>query len=391
MAAALRTGGGDSDEVSLGFILEGASMTIPSRYGFIDVTRALAALVVVVSHSQQLIIDRPLSPGIVHQALSMMTSQGHNAVVVFFVISGFWIVRSVCRAGDGFSIKDYLLARGVRLWIVLLPALLIGASIDSVGCAFFPSALYEGAQGSVALTYSVADRLNVPTFLGNVLFLQDIAVHALGSNGALWTVACEFWYYIYFPLVWMAVRSKNPVGISVAALALLLLPSLHLFACWMLGGGVYVVAERMLQNRQFHWTLPASALAVFCLINAVSKLLDWPSVTNDLALALSFAGFLVLGMRSSFGAATYLSWLATLGSRSSYSLYAIHLPIVVFLANFFVPAARMPASIYAWGLVFAISSVCVVLAIAFSRFTEDQTATVKRLVAGGGNKSGAAA
>lgn len=366
-------------------------MTIPSRYDFIDVTRALAALIVVISHTQQLIIDRPLSPGVMHQALSMLTSQGHNAVVVFFVISGFWIVRSVSRAGDGFSLKDYLLARGVRLWIVLLPALLIGASIDSIGGAFFPSALYGGAQGSVALTYSVADRLNVITFLGNLLFLQDIAVPALGSNGALWTVACEFWYYIYFPLAWMAVRSKNSLTIGIAALTVLLLPSLHLFACWMLGGAVFVVAERILHNRQFHWMLPASALAVFCFTNAISKLLDWPPVVNDFALALSFAVFLVLGMRSGFGAAPRLSLLAALGSRSSYSLYAIHLPIVVFLANFFVPASRMPAGIYAWTLVVAIPAICVVLAIAFSRVTEDQTATLKRWLSGGRGKSGAVA
>ena len=104
-----------------------------SRYDFIDVSRAIASVLVVVSHTQQIIIDRPLSPGAVHRALSMLTTQGHNAVVVFFVISGFWIVRSVMRAGDAYYFRDYMIARGTRLWIVLLPALVIGAFLDSVG------------------------------------------------------------------------------------------------------------------------------------------------------------------------------------------------------------------------------------------------------------------
>lgn len=337
---------------------------------------------VVVSHTQQMIIDRPLTPGPLHKALSMMTTQGHNAVVVFFVISGFWIVRSVVRSGNAFSFRDYMLARGVRLWIVLLPALLIGAALDGVGGAVFPSALYEGTQGSVALNYDVSDRLTVPIFLGNALFLQDIAVPALGSNGALWTIACEFWYYVYFPLAWLAVRSRNWPGIAVAAIGLYFIPSPHLFACWMLGGAVYVVAERLLGDRQFHWTAPVAALVAFCGLNALSKLLSLPMMANDLLLAASFGLFLVLGMRSAFGAATPFSLLARLGSRSSYSLYAIHLPIVVFVCNFLVPASRIPASLYAWALVFLIPAGIAVVAVAFSRVTEDQTSAAKQWISG---------
>lgn len=357
-------------------------MNIPSRYDFIDVCRALAAFVVVVSHTQQMVIDRPLTPGLLHEALSMTTTQGHNAVVVFFVISGFWIVRSVVRSEAAFSFRDYMLARGVRLWIVLLPALLLGALLDGVGSSMFASPLYEGGQGSVALSYDVTDRLTLATFVGNALFLQDIAVPAFGSNGALWTLACEFWYYVYFPLAWLAVRSRNWLGIAAAAAALYFIPSLHLFACWMIGGAVYLIAERVMHDRQVHWSAPVVALAAFCALNGLSKLLKWPVEVNDLALASSFGVFLILGMRSSFGAATPLGLLAKLGSRSSYSLYAIHLPIVVFICNFAVPTARIPANLYSWGLVAVIPLVCAGLAVVFSRVTEDKTTVVKRWASG---------
>lgn len=348
-----------------------------SNYDFIDVVRAVAAFVVVVSHTQQMVIDRPLTPGMLHQALSMVTTQGHNAVVVFFVVSGFWIVRSVFRAGDRFSFKDYLLARSTRLWIVLLPALLLGASLDLIGSTVFASPLYEGMQGSVSLAYDVSERLTWPVFLGNAFFLQDIAVPPFGSNGALWTLACEFWYYIYFPLAYLAVKSRKWWLIAPAAAALLLIPSFHLFLCWMLGGVVYLVAERLWVDRRLHWALPVGALVAFCGLNALSKLLALPAEWNDLLLAASFSLFLVFGMRSEFGKAKGLSTFASLGSRSSYSLYATHLPIVVFVCNFIVPNERLPASIYSWGVVATIPLIAVIAAILFSRGTEDQTQRVK--------------
>lgn len=353
-----------------------------SRYDFIDVTRALAAFIVVVSHAQGIIIDRPLTPGTVHRALSMITTQGHNAVVVFFVISGFWIVRSVLRAGDNFSFRDYMLARGTRLWIVLLPALLLGAGIDLLGDRLFASPLYAGTQGALSMTYDVSERLSLPVFLGNLAFLQDIAVPPLGSNGPLWTIACEFWYYVYVPLAWLALRSRNWLGMTAAAVALFFLPALHLFACWMMGGVAYVLAERRGPIRDVHWTRPAAALGLFGLAIVLLKLFPLHWVVDDLLLAATFALFLGLGIRSPFGQAKGLGLLARFGSRSSYSLYATHMPVLVFLCNFVVPSARIPAGLYSWMLVLLIPLVAVLVAIPFSRLTEDRTPAARRWLSG---------
>lgn len=355
-------------------------MTNPSKYDFIDVTRALAAFVVVASHAQQLIIDRPLTAGAIHRFLSMATTQGHNAVVVFFVISGFWIVRSVVRSGDRFSYKDYLVARGARLWVVLIPALAIGGSLDFIGSTFFSSALYAGTQGSVALNYNVTERLSPSILLGNILFLQDIAVPSFGSNGALWTLACEFWYYVYFPLAYLAVHARRWWWILCAAFGLLILPGAHLFVCWLMGGVVYYVSERRMTNGDVHWAMPTVALAAFVAANLGSKLIALPPYANDVLLAASFSVFMALGVRSSFGEARGLGWLAKMGSRSSYSLYAIHLPIIVFICNFLVGDHRLFASWVSWGMVFALPVFVSGYAILFSRLTEDQTPLARRWI-----------
>ncbi|MDB6453849.1 acyltransferase family protein [Falsirhodobacter sp. 20TX0035] len=351
------------------------------KYDFIDVTRALAAFAVVVSHTQALIIDRPLASGAVHKMLSLLTSQGHTAVVVFFVISGFWITRSVDRAGAAFSFKDYMLARCTRLWLVLIPALLIGMGIDALGSGRFASALYEGTQGSLTLSFDVKDRLSVMAFLGNALFLQDIAVKALGSNGPLWTIACEFWYYVYFPLAYLAIRSRNCLGITLAVVAFFFLPSISLFFCWMMGGAVYLVAERLGADRRFHWAVPAACLAAFGATIVLLKFVSLHWIASDLLLAAIFALFMAVGMRSSFGEAKGLGLLARLGSRSSYSLYATHMPIIVFICNFITPEQRIPAGLYPWALVMLIPLVAVAFAIVFSWFTEDQTVRVKNWIA----------
>lgn len=105
-------------------------------------------------------------------------------------------------------------------------------------------------------------------------------------------------------------------------------------------------------------------------------------IANDLLLASVFALFLALGLRSSFGEARGLGRLARFGSRSSYSLYATHLPLVVFLCNFLVPTARIPASPLAWALVLAIPAVAVAFAVLFSRLTEDRTAAARKWASG---------
>ena len=81
-----------------------------------------------------------------------------------------------------------------------------------------------------------------PCFSGNFFFLQSIVSPVFGSNGPLWSLSYEFWYYIIFPALilataaWAGIRSR----ILYAGLALLLLwfvgPQIRLyFLIWLAG------------------------------------------------------------------------------------------------------------------------------------------------------------
>jgi len=75
-----------------------------------------------------------------------LTGFGHQAVIVFFVLSGFLISSSVFKAGaEGkWSWVDYGINRAARLYVVLIPGLLFGLLWDYLGSHYFAlSGLYS--------------------------------------------------------------------------------------------------------------------------------------------------------------------------------------------------------------------------------------------------------
>ena len=127
----------------------------------------------------------------------LATGLGHQWVIVFFVMSGYLVGGSVLRSVNArrWSWRSYLMARLTRLYIVLLPALMLGGVIDWVGMHIpGAEAIYSGRSGIHAVPMNVYTTLNLPALLGNLLFLQTIVLPGMGgrpvplfgSNGPLW-------------------------------------------------------------------------------------------------------------------------------------------------------------------------------------------------------------
>ena len=99
------------------------------------------------------------------------------------------------------------------------------------------------------------------TLLGNVFFLQTLTTPVWGSNGPLWSLAYEFWYYVCFPLLAYALgltgRPLSTIrrllcGVSVVALFIALPQDVRTgFLVWMVGVCVYVI-----QNTWQHQARP---------------------------------------------------------------------------------------------------------------------------------------
>src|SRR5580658_7990721 len=104
----------------------------------LDAIRGIAATLVLLEHWRNaFFVDLPQVPS--HRMLLagvyLLCAAGHQAVIIFFVLSGYLISGSILRAfrRNEWTWKQYLTHRLVRLWIVLLPALVLGACWDHLG------------------------------------------------------------------------------------------------------------------------------------------------------------------------------------------------------------------------------------------------------------------
>lgn len=166
------------------------------------------------------------------------TKYGREAVVIFYVLSGFLIGRSVMRSvwAGRWSTRNYALHRIVRLEIVLVPALLLCWFWDSAGIrTFSPSPTYLGTIGSRVLSYNIAHLMSIRILLGNAMFLQTLLVPIFGSNNPTWSLANEFWYYVLFPCLVISLTST--FSRARRALSALFMIAVAVFiGRWMLGG-----------------------------------------------------------------------------------------------------------------------------------------------------------
>ena len=185
------------------------------------------------------------------KAFYLLTGFGHEAVMVFFVISGYLVGGKVwsLSAQGKFGWKRYLADRTSRLYAVLFVALLLGAAMDWTGLHFFNRyGLYDmsNAVAVGAVVKPAADSLTLKDFVFNALFLQTIVGPTFGSNGPLWSLANEWWYYILFPALVALVFRRSVAGVitslAIAVALVWMLPGeiLLLFGVWVLGVGAAV-------------------------------------------------------------------------------------------------------------------------------------------------------
>ena len=349
------------------------------RLVHLDCLRGLAALLVCLEHLRAFLFvpfAQLKSPNLPERAFYFVTGLGHQAVMIFFVLSGFLVGGSVisARQTGRWSWTGYALRRLSRLWMVLIPALLLTLFWDQLGRHQFAA----GYHGDFRALYNSGPApgdpadLHPSTFLGNAFFLQTISVNCFGTNGPLWSLANEFWYYLLFPLVLgMFFKSdfrfqvsglRSPVSglrnglcciacFALALIVMVLLPGAILWGglVWLLGAGVFALIQN---GRARSWAahplwIPGSGLLALGLL-AASRM-GRLGGANDLLLGLGFAGLVAgLAVRSELsgfksplsglrpqvsGFALYARLSAGL-SEFSYTLYLVHFPLLAFF--FFV-------------------------------------------------------
>jgi peptidoglycan/LPS O-acetylase OafA/YrhL len=188
---------------------------------YLDLVRFLAALAVFLAHASTSRFGLGIVPD--------LGDAGNNAVIVFFVLSGF-VIAYVAEHKDK-HLPEYVLSRFSRLYSVVLPALIVTVVCDSIGARVDPA-----TYGSDWYQYDVP----AIRFLASLFFMNEAWFYSIRpfSNGPFWSVAYEFWYYAIFAGFFYF---KGRTAALLVALACLIAGPkiLLLFPVWALGAVVY--------------------------------------------------------------------------------------------------------------------------------------------------------
>jgi peptidoglycan/LPS O-acetylase OafA/YrhL len=316
--------------------------------------------------------------------VGMSFNTGYQFVMVFFVLSGYFIANSVLSSvnNDKWSWKIYLVNRITRLWIVLIPALLLTAFWAYLQIFLFGHGdFYEGT-----LEWNV--------LLGNLFFLQGQVIPLFGQNGPLWSLTYEFWYYILFPCLVLVFKSKNTTSkliyllASIGMIVFLGEKIMFYFLIWLLGALVAVLKPMLIDNKvkRANLMLLASLLSVVSLkalymIQGIDKP-EWTKThyLPDLTVGITFAFvvYLIVSFYNTESTNKHFKWFKVLAGFS-YSLYLLHYPILNFVHHWKVAENLNP-------LIFnlVIGPVTMVFIVIYSyiiaQYTEQKTGKVKKFI-----------
>lgn len=151
----------------------------------LDLIRWLASIMVFIYHFMYLGYT-----GDSDFSAKFFPSLGYLGVAVFFVLSGF--VISFVAEEKHHSFEDFLQARLARLYSVYIPALILTFFADIIGRHFSPE-IYKNYPNSLEVK-------TIARFFTSIFFMQENSFFSTRwlSNGPLWSLAFEFWYYIIF-------------------------------------------------------------------------------------------------------------------------------------------------------------------------------------------------
>jgi peptidoglycan/LPS O-acetylase OafA/YrhL len=328
-----------------------------TSFGWLNLMRGLSAFLVFAGHLRTLtFIDYgETDPAALGKLFYFVTGFGHQCVVIFFVLSGFFITKSVqtALATDTWSFRNYGIDRMTRLWVVLVPALIVTFLADSIGVSLFPNCGAYGGHLAHLPDTNPTNKSTFSDFILNLFFLQEIMGPTFGTNAPLWSLSYEFWYYLTFPLLLFSFITRykfwNRLGFFLAAIFCLWfvgLPIAAYFLIWLFGAGAYYFSNVWQQSKNLStgpfWTSASllAFVAVLCLIR-VGKV---PTFFNDFTLGITCAVFVFTISKAKIRSA-FLSRVATTLSDISYTLYLVHLPLAILITTALVPTR------FYWGIV----------------------------------------
>ena len=294
---------------------------------YLNVLRFLTATGVVLFHFR----DKDFGPA---WLTGFFPSQGQSFVVVFFVLSGFFVTM----LAEQKSLGEFALDRMIRIYIVALPILIVTSVLSAVAPSISTTDEYEFALQHPAATFF----LNL-SFLSQSWWLYVVPF----VDGPYWSLPYEVFYYVIFASFTYASGWRR--WALLAVICLIAGPKILLrFPCWIVGALAY--KYRGASTNGWAWAILAPIVLFasfrFGLKDASNHLNDYLMFEGDATLRGLFPeGFIrhwfvagafavhiwgVCSIKQNFPAIVS-RWADQLAGMS-YSLYLLHMPLLYLLA-----------------------------------------------------------
>jgi peptidoglycan/LPS O-acetylase OafA/YrhL len=358
------------------------------HWALLDLVRLTGAVLVLLGHVRGLLLVSMAQvehPNPLIRAFYLVSGLQHEGLVMFFIVSGFLVGGSVWRliAQARFDLGAYLINRFARIYLVFIPALLLVLLLNTVGSQFLADGRFYGVRPLLpAMVFAEWWWPQIPCHLAA---LQGLLCLPWGANPPFWTLGYEWGLYLIAPAIFGALlvpmlprrRLLSCAAVSIVFVALTWWnPDWPLwFAFWMLGA----IASRVFRTGRVGLPAGLAGLLICAIGMVVSRaalvpqfITDW-CVAGGIALAVSNAAVMrwTTGVRA-----------ITRGAGFSYSLYAIHLPVCIFIGALmerFVgwPPALVQPDLRGLLAFIVMTTGALVAARGFAFLTEDNTAALR--------------
>ncbi|MDA1880475.1 MULTISPECIES: acyltransferase family protein [Bacillus cereus group] len=319
------------------------------RYEELDSIRGISSLVVMIGHHLMIFSafqnysyedNKPFVVYLLKETPARLVfSSGNESVIIFFVLSGFVLYRSIQKNYD--SYRSFVLKRICRIYIPYIVAISIAIICQTTMSKYGISYLSEWFNRSWTIESSSS------LIAQHILLVGKYNTDAY--NGVIWSLVHEMRISVIFPLVLMVCLRKtlrysllSVFSFSICSVVILFLfhssltltsyvLTLHYTVLFLLGALVAKYKNKLIvfysnrtKNEKIAWFLFAILLYMYEGIIGEIKLLN-NFIIRDYVVAISACLFVILSLSvSTLSSLLRNKYLLYLG-KISYSLYLYHI------------------------------------------------------------------
>lgn len=348
------------------------------RFYWLDMLRFLAAFLVLAGHFRGAFFVDYMSLSPEQQNASVfcffsVTRVGHEAVLVFFVLSGFLVGgKAIERVQNGtFRVSGFAVDRSVRIMLPLISCLLL----------FIPTAMICG----IPIVWA--------DWFGCLFSLQWIYTGVVVEP--LWSLNYEVWFYVLTGAITVVFTKKQVrrfAGGVVIFIVFLVFTSLslHCLIIWFMGA----IAYKCMPTRRNRGLLLISVILIIMILIALQSvsgshldtgLAKYLPTTNKRAIEIWFAFAVCLLIQQlvlskpRFKISCFIERSGTKLAAFSYTLYLTHVLVLRLLEHFGAPKST---EVNVQSVMLYVAWLCVAMLFAYIVyfFFEKRTSFCKRYI-----------